>query len=176
MVIVHEGQLLRAMTIQHIAPGNWRGFVQTKLRNIITGTQMEVRFRSDDKVEKAILDRKNVEYLYQDGENYHFMDVDTYDQFALTTETLGEAIKWLTPNMRLSVEMHEERPVGVDLPQTVCLKVKETEPFMRSATVTNSFKAATLETGAVVQVPGFITEGQSVEIDTATGDYVGKAK
>ncbi len=175
-VILHEGGLFRVLSSQIIAPGNWRSFVQMKLRNIVSGGQTEVRFRSEDNIERAILDNKHVEFLYKDGDHYHFMDTDSYEQFHLLEEMLGDAIKFLTPNLKMEVQFHETKPVGLELPQTVTLKVVETSPFIKTATVTNSFKAAKMETGYTFQVPGFITEGDSVDIDTATGDYVGRAK
>ncbi|HLG18740.1 MAG TPA: elongation factor P [Bdellovibrionota bacterium] len=176
MIVEYQKGLYRVLHTQIIAPGNWRAFVQAKLRNIVSGTQTETRFRTDEDLQRAVLDRKDVEFLYADGESYHVMDTQSYEQFHLTAELLGDAVRFLKPNMRFAVDSYEGRPVGVELPQTVTLKVVETDPFMKSATVTNSYKTAKLETGASIQVPGFISEGEMVEIDTATGEYLGKAK
>jgi elongation factor P len=175
MVIHYEGHMYRVMETQIVAPGNWRAFVQAKLRNVLTGTQKEQRFRTDESIERAMLDRREVEFLYQDGDNYNFMDVENYEQFHVTSELLGDKSKWMKPNSRLYVEKFEGRPIIVELPQTMKLKVTETEPYMKTATATNAYKNATLETGATIQVPGFITAGEEIQIDTETGQYQGRA-
>jgi elongation factor P len=176
MVIEWEKELWRVMTVQHVTPGNWRGMVQTKLRNVIRGNQTEHRFRSEDKVERAQLEQREMEYLYSDGEGYHFMDTETYDQIALTEEDLGDALYYLLPNTKLEVEFYEGKALGVELPKIVELKVVETEPGLKGATASNSPKPAKLETGLTVSVPAFITEGQVIRVDTTTGEYLERAK
>lgn len=172
MCIKHDNELYRVVATQHITPGNWRGMVQAKIRNLRSGAIIEHRFRSEDRVERAILDETEMEYLYQDGDMFHFMNSETFDQVGLSSETLGDAVPYLTPNIRLKVEFFESRPVGIDLPASVEMKVVETEPGIKGASVSNVGKPATMETGLVVQVPPFINEGDVLRIDTATGAYV----
>ena len=176
MCIKHDNQLFRVVTTQHITPGNWRGMVQTKIRNLKTGAISEHRFRSEDRVERAILDESDMEFLYREGEMYHFMNAETYEQMALSEEVLGDAVSYLIANSRLKVEMFEGRPVGIELPLTVELAVVETEPAIKGSTVSNVGKPAKMETGLVVQVPAFINEGDIIKVDTATGSYLERAK
>jgi elongation factor P len=176
MCIKHDNQLFRVVTTQHITPGNWRGMVQTKIRNLKTGAISEHRFRSEDRVERAILDESDMEFLYREGEMYHFMNAETYEQMALSEEVLGDAVSYLIANSRLKVEMFEGRPVGIELPLTVELAVVETEPAIKGSTVSNVGKPAKMETGLVVQVPAFINEGDIIKIETATGSYIERAK
>ena len=176
MCIKHDNQLFRVVTTQHITPGNWRGMVQTKIRNLKTGAISEHRFRSEDRVERAILDESDMEFLYREGEMYHFMNAETYEQLALSEEVLGDAVSYLIANSRLKVEMFEGRPVGIELPLTVELAVVETEPAIKGSTVSNVGKPAKMETGLVVQVPPFINEGDIIKVDTATGSYLERAK
>ncbi len=172
MCIKHENDLYRIVTTQHITPGNWRGMVQTKIRNLKTGAISEHRFRSEDRVERAILDEAQMEYLYQDGDMYHFMNNETFEQVGLSSEVLGDAVDYLIPNIKLAIEFYEGRPVGIDLPITVEMKIVETEPGIKGASVSNVGKPAKMETGLVVQVPAFINEGDVIRIDTATGSYI----
>jgi len=176
MAILHEGNLCRVLSVQHITPGNWRGMVQAKLRNLKSGNSFEYRFRSEDRVEKADLEEHEMEFLYASGDEFHFMNTDTYDQVAITREDLGQAVDYLVPNTKVLVEFYEHRPVGVELPITVDLKVVETQPGMKGATASNSGKPAVLETGLQVSVPQFIDVGDVVRIDTAEGKYLERAK
>ena len=176
MAILHEGNLCRILSVQHITPGNWRGMVQAKLRNLKSGNSFEYRFRSEDRVEKADLEEHEMEFLYASGDDFHFMNTDTYDQVAITREDLGQAVDYLVPNTKVLVEFYEHRPVGVELPITVDLKVVETQPGMKGATASNSGKPAVLETGLQVSVPQFIDVGDIVRIDTAEGKYLERAK
>jgi len=150
--------------------------VQTKLRNLRSGTQTEYRFRSEDKVERVTLEQHDMEYLYEGDGQYHFMNTETFDQIALDGDVLGDAVNYLTPNSRIQVEFHEGTPMGVSLPKTVDLRVTETAPGLKSATVTNVLKPATTETGLVVQVPNFINEGDVIRVDTESGAYLSRAK
>ena len=176
MAILHEGNLCRVLSVQHITPGNWRGMVQTKLRNLKSGNSFEYRFRSEDRVEKADLEEHEMEFLYASGDEFHFMNTATYDQVAITRKDLGQAVDYLVPNTKVLVEFYEHRPVGVELPITVDLKVVETQPGMKGATASNSGKPAVLETGLQVSVPQFIDVGDVVRIDTAEGKYLERAK
>lgn len=176
MAIMHEGNLCRVMKVQHITPGNWRGMVQVKLRNLKSGNSLEYRFRSEDRVERASLEQHEVEFLYKDGGEYHFMNTTTYEQFTLTDETLGDNAYYLVPNTKVKMEFNEANPVGIEMPLTVDLKVTYTEPGLKGATATNSGKPATLETGLVVQVPQFISEGDRIRVDTTDGKYLERAK
>ena len=157
MCIKHAGELYRVVEAQHKTPGNLRGMVQAKIRNLKSGAIIDHRFRSVDMVERAILDESQMEYLYQDGDLYHFMNNETFEQIGLSDEVLGDAVHYLIPNIKLKVDMWEGRPVGIELPLTVEMKVVETEPAIKGATVSNVGKPAKMETGLVVQVPPFIS-------------------
>ncbi len=176
MVIEYNKDLWRVMTVSHITPGNWRGMVQTKLRNVKAGTQTENRFRSEDRVERIILSQVKMQYLYEDGALYHFMNTETYEQTTIPRELIEDVIGFLTPDIHVEVEFYETTPLNVSLPKTVDLKVTQTDPGMKNAAVTNTLKPATLETGLVVQVPHFVNEGETITINTDTHDYVARAK
>ena len=150
--------------------------VQTKVRNMRSGNSSEHRFRSEDKVERITLEQNEMEYLYSDGEQHHFMNTENYDQIELTSEDLAGKEKFLLPNMKVEVEFHDTTPLGVSLPKNVELKVVETAPGLKSATVTNTLKPATMETGLVVHVPEFINVDEVIRVDTESGDYVSRAK
>jgi elongation factor P len=176
MCIKHEDELFRVVEMTHLTPGNKRGMVQSSIRNLRTGAILEHRFRSDDRIERAILDDTEMEFLYRDGAMFHFMNNETFEQIALSDEVLGNAVPYLIPNIRLRVEMHGERPVGIALPQTVDMTVAETEPAIKGASVSNQNKRAELETGLVVQVPPFISEGDVIKVDTSSGNYVERVR
>jgi elongation factor P len=159
----------------HRTPGNLRGFVQAKMRNLRSGSMTEHRFSSEDKVEKEILDEQEMEYLYDDGEYYYFMNTENYEQMHLTKDLLGDATDYLIPQLRVSVEFYEGKPISVELPATVDMKVIETEPGLRGATVSNVTKPAKMETGLVVQVPPFINEGEKIRVNTSEGTYQERA-
>jgi elongation factor P len=172
MCIKHDNDLWRVVDAQHKTPGNLRGMVQAKIRNLKTGSISDHRFRSVDMVERAILDETQMEYLYQDGDMYHFMNNETFEQVGLSDDVLGDAVSYLIPNIKIGIEFYEGRPVGIDLPLNVTMKVIETEPAIKGASVSNVGKPAKMETGLVVQVPPFINEGDVIRIDTSTGSYV----
>jgi elongation factor P len=176
MSIKHEDELFRVLETTHLTPGNKRGMVQASIRNLRTGAIFEHRFRSDDRIERAILDDTEMEFLYRDGALYHFMNNETFEQMALSDEVLGDAVPYLIPNIRLRVEMYGEQPVGIALPQTVDMAVAETEPAIKGASVSNQNKRAELETGLVVQVPPFVSEGDVIKVDTSSGSYVERVK
>lgn len=176
MIIKHQKGLFRIMNVVHVTPGNRRGMVQTKLRNLRSGTQLENRFRSEDKVERVTLEQQEMEFLYEADEQYHFMNTTSFEQIALDRDLLGDVVKYLPANLRVMVEFYEGKPMGVSLPKTVELAVRETDPSLKGATVTNVLKPATVETGAVIQVPGFITVGDVIRVDTNSGAYLSRAK
>jgi len=175
-VIKYNNDLCRVTQVTHITPGNWRGMVQTKMRNLRSGLSTENRFRSEDKVEKITLEQHEMEFLYQDGDIFHFMNTENYEQVELSRADLGDAVGFLVPNLKLSVEFHEDKPIGVELPKTVDLKVTDVVPGMKTATATNVLKPATTETGLVVPVPNFIETGAVIRVDTETGSYLSRAK
>jgi elongation factor P len=175
MCILFEGDICRIMSVQHVTPGNWRGFVQAKMRGLKSGNSFEHRFGSTEKVERAILETHPMEYLYSDPSGHHFMNQETYDQVTLDNETLGDTMLYLLPNTVISVDFYDERPVGIDLPNTVSLQVVDTEPSMKGATASASYKPAKMETGLVVQVPPFIEVGTKILIDTRENKYLSRA-
>jgi elongation factor P len=175
MVIKFNNELYSVFSVNHRTPGNLRGFVQAKMRSLRTATMTEHRFSSEDKVEKAMLEEQEMEYLYDDGEYFYFMNTETYEQMHLTKDLLGDATEYLTPQLHVKVEFYEGKPMSVELPATVDMLVLETEPGMRGATVSNVTKPAKLETGLVVQVPSFITEGEKIRVNTAEGTYQERA-
>lgn len=169
-----EDGLYQVVAFQHATPGNLRGFVQTKLRHLTTGALKDHRFRSNDKVDKAFLDTQQMAFLYSDGDLYHFMNNVTYEQVSLSSETLGDSISYMKADTTITVDFYDGKPVGIELPSSVDLKVTETAPGMKHATVSNVTKPATLETGLVVQVPSFINEGEVIRVNTESGGYVGR--
>jgi elongation factor P len=175
MIIKHNNELHSVFTVEHRTPGNLRAFIQAKLRNLRTGAMFEHRFRSSDAIDKIVVDEKKMEYLYNDGDNYFFMDIESYEQIALNRDVLGDAVEYLTPNLQVSVEFFSDKAVGVDLPQTVELTILETEPGLKSATASSVTKPAKTETGLVVQVPPFVNEGDRIRVDTAEGTYLSRA-
>jgi elongation factor P len=176
MCIKHENDLYRVVDSQHKTPGNLRGLVQAKIRHLKSGSIIEHRFRSVDMVERAFLDETEMEFLYQEGDMYHFMNNETYEQIGLSAEILGDAVPYLIPNIKLKIEMYEGRPVGIELPMNIEMTVMETEPSIKGGSVSNVGKPAKMETGLVVQVPAFISEGERIRVDTATGNYVERVK
>jgi len=175
MVIKFNNDLFSVFSVFHRTPGNLRGFVQAKMRNLKSGTMIEHRFSSEDKVERAALDEQKMEYLYDDGEFYYFMNIETFDQMHLMKDLLGDAVQYLTPQLQVSVEFYEGKPISVELPATVDLTVVETEPGLKGASVSNVTKAAKTETGLVVQVPPFINEGEKIRVNTSEGTYQERA-
>lgn len=176
MVIRKDGELFSVFSFTHLTPGNKRGFVQSKLRNLRTGALIDHRFRSVDTVERVALEQQEMEYLYQDGADYVFMNTKTYEQVHLGENLLGNSVLYLVPNITIRVEFHQQTPVGIQLPTTVDLEVVETEPGLKSATASSVNKPAKLETGLVVQVPPFVNAGERVRVDTNSGDYLERAR
>ncbi len=175
MVIKFENELYSIFSVFHRTPGNLRGFVQAKMRSLRSGSMIEHRFSSEDRVERAALEEQEMEYLYDDGEFYYFMNTETFEQMHLTRDLLGDAVQYLVPQAKVTVEFYEGKPISVELPPAVELTVVETEPGLRGATVSNVTKPAKLETGLVVQVPPFINAGEKIRVNTAEGTYLERA-
>ncbi|HEY0545365.1 MAG TPA: elongation factor P [Pyrinomonadaceae bacterium] len=176
MVILFEGKLCKVVEFRHHTPGNLRAMVQTKLRDIRTGSSFEHRFRSADTIERASLEQHDMEYLYSDGSQHHFMNTENYEQIGLSEEDLGDATQWLTPGLKIQVEFYEGTPLGVELPASMELTVVSTEPTMKGATVSNVNKPATLENGVTIQVPPFVNEGDRIRVSPSEGRYIERAK
>lgn len=176
MVIKHHGELFSIFKAEHRTPGNLRAFVQARMRNLRTGAIQDHRFRSEDEVERAIIDETEMQYLYSDGDSFHFMNTENYEQLHLHKDVVGNRAQYLVPDGTLKVEFYEGRPIDVALPATVDLKVVETEPGIRGGSATNVGKPAKLETGLIVQVPPFISEGEIIRVDTSQGTYLERVK
>jgi elongation factor P len=175
MLIKIDQDLFRVLELQHVTPGNLRGFVRVKFRNIRTGTLSDQKLRSEDTVERATLDEREMQYLYQDGDDYYFMDTASFEQTQISSEALGESVNYLKAEMTIQVEFYGTEPVGIELPVTVDLKVTDTAPGIKGATASAQVKPATLETGLVVQVPPFVNTGDSIRVSTETGEYLSRA-
>jgi elongation factor P len=171
MLIKHEGGLFRVLELHHITPGNKRAHVQAKMRDIRNARLTDHKFRAEEDIERAVLDEVEMQFLYRDGDIYHFMDTSSYEQIHITQETLGDQALYLLPESMIRVDLYEGSPVGIELPQTVDLKVADTVPGIKGATASAQVKPATLETGLVVTVPSFINEGDVIRINTETGEY-----
>ena len=175
MLINVEQNLFRVLDVQHVTPGNLRGFVRVKLRNIRNGALADQKLRSEDSVERATLDERQMQYLYHEGEDYHFMDTSSYEQIHISSEALGDSVNYLKAEMTIQVEFYGEEPVGIELPVTVDLTVEDTAPGIKGATASAQVKPARLETGLVVQVPPFVNTGDKVRVSTETGEYLSRA-
>jgi elongation factor P len=172
MVISHNGELYSIYKAEHRTPGNLRAFVQAKMRHLRTGAIADYRFRSTDTVERAMIDETDMQYLYSDGDSYYFMNTDNYEQVHLHKDVVGDRAQYLVPDVVIKVEYYEGRPIDISLPQTVDLKIVDTEPGIKGGSATNVTKPATLETGLVVNVPPFINAGEIIRVDTAEGTYL----
>ncbi len=175
MLIKVDQDLFRVLELQHVTPGNLRGFVRVKLRNIRNGAMSDQKLRSEDTLDRATLDEREMQYLYQDGDDFYFMDTTSYEQTHITREALGDSVNYMKPEMMIQVEFYGEEPVGIELPASVDLKVLDTAPGIKGATASNQVKPATLETGLVVSVPPFVNPGDIVKINTETGEYLSRA-
>jgi len=175
-VIKHEGELFVVLNTVHLTPGNKRGMIQIEMRSLDSGTKINNRFRSTDKIEDAFIETRHLEYTYQDGDHYVFMDQETWEELHFEADTVADSMPYLKHNTKVKVNFHLDRPVGIDLPTTVDLEVTETQPGSRGDTVTNVQKPATLETGLTIKVPLFIEQGEMVRVDTRTGEFVERVK
>ena len=175
LTIEFDNEIYTIVEFQHVKPGKGAAFVRTKLKNRRSGAIVEKTFRAGEKVEKAHIEKREMQYLYNEGKDYYFMNTENYDQISLSAEQLGEDnIKFLKENIMIQVMIYKEETIGIDLPNTVVLKVIETEPGVKGDTASNVTKAATVETGAVIRVPLFVNEGDELVIDTRNGEYVSR--
>src|SRR5215813_5896355 len=175
MLIKMGNDLFRLMELHHLTPGNKRAHIQVRMRNIRTNSLADHKFRAEEDVERASLDEREMQYLYNDGDHYYFMDTSTYEQIHISAEAMGDSKDYLIPDATIRVEFYEQEPVGIELPPTVDLVVKETVPGIKGATASAQVKPATLETGLVVQVPPFVNEGDKIRVSTETGEYQSRA-
>jgi elongation factor P len=176
MVIIMSGQLYRVMEMQLITPGRWKAMVQTKLRNVKEGSQMEYRFRSEERIEQAYLEEIEMEFLYQQAGEYFFMNLENFETVKLEAEAIGDSVGFLMPNIVIKVQLFESKPIGVSLPNSVDMKVASTEPSLKDATRSAVNKPATMETGIVISVPQFIKEGDFIRVDTRESKYIERVK
>ncbi len=175
MLVKVGNDLFRVLDLQHVTPGNLRGFVRVKFRNIRNGALSDQKLRSEDTIERATLDEREMQYLYRDGDSFHFMDTSTYEQLHIHEEVLGDSVNYLIPDSLIKVEFYGSEPVGIELPQTVDLTVEDTAPGIKGATASAQVKPARLETGLVVQVPPFVNTGDKIRVSTETGEYLSRA-
>ena len=174
-VIEHQGRLWAVVKTQHVMPGKGGAFAQVEMKDIVSGTKLNERFRSAETVEKIRLEQKDFQFLYAQDENLVFMDMDSYEQLELHTDFVGERAAFLQDGMMCTVEMHEGKALGISLPQQVVLEVRETEPVVKGQTAANSFKPAILENGVKVMVPPFVSEGERILVDTEQVAYLKRA-
>jgi elongation factor P len=172
--IEYEGGLWQIVEAQHVKPGKGVAFVKVRMKNLVDGRNLDINFRSGDKVGKPDTEEVEMQALYSDGEAWHFMDTRSYEQMAITMEDLGDAAQWLKENTNVQVLLWNERPIGVDVPNHVDLKITYCEPGVRGDTATGATKPATLETGAIVQVPLFVEEGEIIRVDTRSSEYISR--
>ena len=174
LVLNIDGQLWTVIDFQHVKPGKGCAFVRSKLKNVLSGKVVDKTFNAGVRVETANVDKRDMQYLYKDVDDYIFMDLDSFDQINISTQVVGENSKWLLENQKAIVALHEGNPLYVELPVTVELEVTYTEPGMQGDRSTGGTKPATVETGAEIQVPLFITTGERVKVDTRDGSYLGR--
>ena len=170
-----DGQVLQVIEFQHVKPGKGAAFVRTKLKNVITGAVTERTFNPTDKFENAIVERKEMQYLYNDGDLYYFMDMETFEQLPINKDKLGDSFKFVKENEMCKIVSYKGNVFAVEPPMFVVLEVTDTEPGFKGDTATNATKPATLETGAQIRVPLFINEGDHIKVDTRTGEYMERA-
>ena len=171
-LVEHQSKLWRVLKKEHVKPGKGGAFVQLELKELSVGTKLNERFRSEDKIEKARVDPRKMQYLYPDGTDFVFMDLESFEQLHLGTEALAEYVGYLLPNEEIQVNFHNDRPIGVELPSTVVIQVANTESVVKGQTAAGSGKPAVLETGLRVSVPSFINVGDHIRINTETGEYI----
>jgi len=176
MVLVFEGDPCRVIEFRHHTPGNLRAMVQAKLRNLRSGSSFEHRFRAADTVEKASMETHDLEFMYQGGDAYHFMNTENYDQIEMDSETLGDYAQWMQPGMKIQAEYYNGRPIGIDLPNSMVFEIVDTSVVMKTATKTASTKPAKLENGVTINVPEFVRTGEKVRVNPNTGEYLDRAK
>jgi elongation factor P len=176
MVLVFEGDPCRVVEFRHHTPGNLRAMVQAKLKNLRTGSNFEHRFRAADTIVKADMETHELEFMYQGGDSYHFMNIENYDQIEMDEEALGDAAPWMQPGMKILAEYYNGRPIGIELPNSLVLAIVDTAPVVRGATKNASSKPAKLENGVTVNVPEFVETGTRIRVNPSTGEYLDRAK
>lgn len=176
MVLVFDGDPCRVVEFRHHTPGNLRAMVQAKLKNLRTGNSFDHRFRAADSVERASMETHELEFLYQGGDTYHFMNTENFEQLEMDSEALGDNAQWMQPGLKILAEYYDGRPIGIQLPTYMIFEITDTAPVMKTATKSASSKPATLENGVVVQVPEFISTGERIRVSPATGEYLDRAK
>jgi elongation factor P len=176
MVLEHQGRLWRVAKISHTQPGKGGSYTQAEMKDIVSGTKLNERFRSSETVERARLEQVQMQYLYDDGETLNFMNNQNYEQLALNYDVLGDARVWLQENMNVQIEMHDEKPIGVEIPDKVIMEITEAEASVKGQTQSSSFKPAVMENGETVMVPQFIGSGEKIVINTTDGSYVERSK
>lgn len=176
MVILIDDAPCKVMEFRHITPGKGNAVVQTRVRNLLTGSSFEHRFRSSESVDRVTLEQHEMEYLYSDGEHHHFMNTENFEQISMSEEDLGDAAPWLMPGLKIQVEFYEAMPIGVELPGSLDLTIAETDPPLKGATVSNSNKPATLENGVTITVPPFITQGEKIRVNPSESKYIERVK
>ena len=176
MVILHDGKLMKIIDWTHTKPGKGGAFLATKLKDLKTGQVIENRFRTEDTIEPANMEREEMVFSYSQGDQHYFMNMQSYEQVTLPDDVLGESMQYLLPETPVVVITYEDKPIDIELPSAVSLKIVETSPPMKGATATGQYKKATLETGLVITVPQFIENGEVVRVDTRTGQYLERAK
>ncbi len=172
LTIALEGDLFQIVEFQHVKPGKGGAFVRTRLRNLRNGSTLERTFRAGEKMEQAILERRSLEFLYSSGDEFVFMDTETFEQMSLPAKVIGDQARYLKENLAISIVFHEEEIIGIELPHTVELKVVQTDPGLKGDTATGGSKPAKVETGATINVPLFINEGDIIRVDTRSGQYL----
>jgi elongation factor P len=175
MIIRMGTDIFRIIELSHVTPGNLRGFVRVKLRNLRSGALADQKLRSEDSIERETLEQHEMQYLYSDGSSYHFMNTANYEQIQLSDEALGDSMNYLIPNATVQMEFYGSEPVGIELPPTVDLRVEDTAPGIKGATASAQVKPARLETGLTIQVPPFVNTGDMVRVNTETGEYQSRA-
>jgi elongation factor P len=176
MVLVFEGDPCRVVEFRHHTPGNLRAMVQAKLKNLRTGSNFEHRFRAADTIVKADMETQELEFMYQGGDVFHFMNIANYDQIEMDEEALGDSAPWMQPGMKILAEYYNGRPIGIELPNSLIFEIVETAPVVRGATKTASSKPAKLSNGVTVNVPEFVEEGTRIRVNPTTGEYLERAK
>ncbi|MEK8088221.1 elongation factor P [Thermithiobacillus plumbiphilus] len=174
-LLEYEKGLWRVAKTQHVKPGKGGAFMQVEMKNIEVGTKTNIRFRSEDKVEKAMVEPRTMQYLYNDGTGYVFMDTSSYEQMSLDADALEGQVEFLLPNTEVQINFHNERPIGVELPPAVVLTIVEADPAIKGQTATSSYKPAKVETGLTVMVPPFVNSGEKIRVNTADGSYIDRA-